>query len=173
VPGGFGELTGVVQHFPNGFEQPGVGLANVRLVLVTRGHCPIVGEQRTDADGHFTFRRAPAGAHELYMFPPAGWRVTGDINPVPISVHGGTSYTYDIRVIEGTNVIPVLPTQPPDCDSGTAETPRPQGKPKPAPVAATSDLAETGASVVGLVAVGAGVLAAGIGGVVAARRRKV
>ena len=166
VPGGFGTIEGIVGHFANGYDQPPVGVGDVRLVLATDGRCPRVAETRSDADGRFAFRKIPAGEYELYLLPPEGWQAAYE-NPSALSVRANQTSDLVPQVTRGDAAPPKLPAQPPGCDAPAGTLP-PQAQGRAAP---DTGLADTGASVVGLVVVGLGALVTGAGGVVSARRR--
>ncbi|OLF11233.1 hypothetical protein BLA60_13700 [Actinophytocola xinjiangensis] len=154
VPGGLGTVTGDVRHG----EQ---GVAGVRLVLVTDDRCPILGTTTSDAQGRFTFTEVPAGEHQLYIFPPKGWTVSGQ-NPTRLGVQADATSRLGLSVAPGSSsAAPKLPAQPRDCDAAPAPRPRP----------APAGLASTGANVGGLLVFGLGALTVGIAGIRLTRRR--
>jgi len=162
VPGMRGDITGFISHDET-------GLAGVRVVLVSDGHCPITAEATTDADGHFTMAQVPVGEFDLYLFPPDGWRIEHD-NPTHTYVLGGETADHYISVVPGDAPAPELPEQPADCEPGgpttTTTTPAPQGSPAP------GGLASTGASIGTPAAVGVLALLAGFGALLVTRRRR-
>lgn len=153
VPGGLGTITGDVRHDDG-------GLAGVRLVLVTNAHCPILARTTTDENGQFTFTQVPAGDHQLYVFPPKGWTVSGE-NPTGIDVWADQTSRLGLSVSPGSSAAPKLPAQPADCTAAPAPQPRP----------APAGLASTGANVGGLLVFGLGALTVGIAGIRLTRRR--
>jgi hypothetical protein len=163
VPGMRGTITGFIGHDET-------GLAGVRVVLVSEeARCPIVAETSTGADGRFTMEEVPVGEYDLYMYPPAGWRIEHG-NPSHTYLVGAGPADHNIPVVRGEAPTPDLPEQPADCGPGsgpTTTTPAPQGSPAPAP-----GLASTGASIGTPVAVGALALLAGVGALLVTRRRR-
>lgn len=111
VPGLSGAIAGTVQSFPNGRGNPGVGLPNVRVVLVDASTCPVFTRTATTgADGTFRIGGVPAGAgYELYLYPPAGYKVVNQ-NPTPAFVLGNNTVNLAIEVARGTTTVPVVPT---------------------------------------------------------------
>lgn len=182
VPGGIATLVGEVRNFPNGHGngQQGEGVGGVRLVLVeTERDCPVVAETTTDDKGHFELHNlAPSQNYQLYLLPPAGWKVKFD-NPTPVDVVAGPGPSrVFLEVKPGDGELPTVPSQPAGCTTGTpAPTPPPAepapAEPAPAPQGrSSSGLASTGASVIGLGALGALALLLGAGAVVLGRRRR-
>ncbi|GAB3451725.1 hypothetical protein GCM10027436_50360 [Actinophytocola sediminis] len=103
VPGQVGDAGGHVVH-----EDTGIAL--VRLVLVPEtGGCP-TAETTTDAAGEFAFHQVPVGEYDLYLFPPAGWHVTG--NPTHLGVVGNEPATLYIDLTPGDQPPPTLPDCP-------------------------------------------------------------
>lgn len=164
VPGAFGDVVGDVKDHPNGHDKPGIGIGDVRVVLVGEGRCPILAETRTDAAGHFELRNVPAGDHDVYLFPPAGWRIEHDNPTATLLVAPGPS-RLGVEAEPGSAPAPTLPAQPADCagSGGPAPGPAPQA-------GAAPGLADTGASILVPTLFGLVALLAGIGGVLAARR---
>ncbi|MCT2583061.1 carboxypeptidase-like regulatory domain-containing protein [Actinophytocola gossypii] len=172
VPGGFGRLEGVVTHYPGGYGEPGVGVPDARVVLVTDAACPTVTEARTDDEGRYAFRRLPTGNHDLYVLPPDGWQVVGEY-PYGVSVLANSTASVSPEVTPGDAAPPELPAPPADCadepgQPGQNDQPDAQGRPAPV----DRDLAHTGVNVVGLMMAGLGAVGAGFGGLVAGRRRR-
>ncbi len=161
VPGMLGDITGFIGH-------DDTGLAGVRVVLVSEeARCPIVAEAKTGADGRFTMEDVPVGEYDLYMYPPAGWRIKHG-NPSHTYLVGAGPADHNIQVVRGEAPTPELPEQPADCGPGsgpTTTTPAPQGRPAPG-------LASTGASIGTPVAIGALALLAGVGALLVTRRRR-
>lgn len=157
VPGGLGTVEGDVNDYTGGDP---VGVADVRLVLVTDARCPILGETRTGQDGRFTFTRVPTGEHRLYLFTPKGWRVSHD-NPTSLDVMADQTSRLVLEVTPGSATPPTLPTQPKDCAA-----PAPQARTAPA-----AGLADTGTDLGVLLVIGLGSLTAGVAGVGLSRRR--
>lgn len=164
VPGAKGTVVGDV-------KQGEQGVAGVKVVLVSDQHCPVTGEQTTDAKGHFEFHDVVAGPeYRLYLLPPKGLKVKYD-NPTNIDVWGSSESRVGIDVEEGDAPLPVVPVNPADCTAG-------------APASTTgaaggagggqsgSGLASTGVDAIGLGALALLALALGGGLVAGARRRR-
>jgi uncharacterized repeat protein (TIGR01451 family) len=173
VPGGITTLAGDVLQWDAQQHQNGPGLAGVRLVLVDKRDCPVVGEITTDGSGHFEFANlAPGPDYQVYSFPPQGWKLSFPGNPTPADVRGGPFPGRMIISVEpGEDQLPTAPTQPASCTATTTSapttttTPAPQGR-------SSSGLASTGANVIGLSALGLLALLLGTGVVLTARRRR-
>ena len=173
VPGAFGTVVGDVVYHP-GQGKPQQAVAGVKVVLVDERHCPVVGEQTTDANGHFEFHHVlPGPDYHLYLLPPKGWKIKFE-NPTSIDVSGpeGNPSRVGIEAEPGDAPLPTVPTQPADCGaSGTPTTTAPaQGGGSGGQ--GSSGLALTGADVITFGAVGLVALAIGAGLVLAARRRR-
>lgn len=162
VPGMLGDITGFIGHDE-------VGLAGVRVVLVSEEHCPITAATLTDEDGNFTIEQVQVGVYDLYLFPPDGWHVTYE-NPTSTMLIGGWPTDHFIDVERGAAPAPELPEQPADCEPGAPTTttapPAPQGSPAP------GGLASTGASIGTPVAIGVLALLTGFGSLLVTRRRR-
>jgi len=171
VPGAVGALVGDVVYNP-GQGKPQQPIADVKVVLVADQDCPVVGEQTTDAKGHFEFHKLlPGLKYTLYVLPPKGWKVKYD-NPTSVDVIGPENppSRVGIEVEPGDAPLPTVPTQPADC-----------GKTAPSPSTTPgtgggegsgSGLASTGADVMGLGALALVALGLGAGLVLGARRRR-
>lgn len=109
VPGAVGRLTGTALHYPNGYEQPPVGVGGLRVVAVTEADCPIA-EATSGPDGAFGFARLPVGEYDLYLFAPDGWQVRYS-NPTAVGVRPGTATVF-VELTPGTATPPTLPN---DC----------------------------------------------------------
>ncbi|WP_410656611.1 hypothetical protein [Amycolatopsis sp. lyj-112] len=174
VSGAKATVAGHLYHVP-GEDKPYQGLAGVRVVLVSDGACPVVGEQTTDANGDFEFHDVvPGPKHWLYLLPPPGWRTTGD-NPESIIVRASAGKP-DRRWIQaepGEAPPPAVPTQVPNC----GVTPTPPAPTSGAPGSGSGQsgnaaLASTGADVLGLGAFTLVALALGVALILASRRRR-
>ena len=162
VPGMRGDITGFVGHDET-------GLADVHVVLVSDGHCPIVAEATTGDDGRFALNQVPVGDYDLYMFPPAGWQITYD-NPTRVGLVGAGPAELYVDADPGDAEAPTLPEQPADCAPGGGTT---TTTPAPAPQGSTAPgLASTGASIAAPGAIGVLALLAGLGVLLVTRRRK-
>ncbi|WP_244199970.1 CARDB domain-containing protein [Amycolatopsis thailandensis] len=174
VPGALATVAGDVVQ-PAGQGEP-KGVSGVKVVLVSDGDCPVIGERTTDAEGRFEFRKvAPGPEYRLYLLTPQGWRIK-DENPRPIHVVGPEDKPWPVRfeAEPGEAPAPTVPTQPANC--GEPGTPAPTtGAPAGQGSGGGqggSGLASTGADVIWL---GALALAAlGLGGalIFGARRRR-
>ncbi|MFC4854024.1 carboxypeptidase-like regulatory domain-containing protein [Actinophytocola glycyrrhizae] len=164
VPGMRGDIVGFV-----GRDE--TGLAGVRVVLVSDGHCPIVAEATTGEDGRFALHQVPVGLYDLYLYPPAGWRIKNS-NPSHTQLVGAGPADHYIQAEPGDTPTPELPEQPADCAPGggqdtttTSVPPAPQGSAPPG-------LASTGASIAAPAAVGVLALLTGLGALLVTRRRR-
>ncbi|WP_233621672.1 SdrD B-like domain-containing protein [Amycolatopsis sp. WAC 04182] len=173
VPGALATVVGDVVHLAGQGEPKGV--SGVKVVLVSDGKCPVIGERTTDAEGRFEFRKVvPGPEYKVYLLTPQGWRIQYE-NPRSIHVAGPEDKPWQVRVEAepGEAPAPTVPTQPADC--GKSETLAPTTTPAGQGTGGGqggSGLASTGADVIWL-----GVLALaalGLGGVLAfgARRRR-
>lgn len=168
VPGGIGEVQGQITYDPEGHGpgKPRQPVADVRIVLTSDEHCPIVAETKSDANGAFAFTNLPVGPeYQLFLFPPAGWKVTFD-NPTSIDVRVNGPASVSLNVEPGDATLPALPTQPADCAppavvSSVDVTPE-----------SHSGLASTGANVIGLTGFAVITLFLGAAAVVSSRRRR-
>jgi hypothetical protein len=109
----------------------------------------------------------PGPDYNLYFFPPAGWRITSD-NPHSAHVIAESGGGLGISAEPGDATPPTLPTQPAECAPPADQAPvdvTPQAR------AVAGGLASTGASVIGLSALGAVALLLGVGIVIMGRRR--
>ncbi|MFI6301416.1 SdrD B-like domain-containing protein [Amycolatopsis thailandensis] len=176
VPGGVASVIGDVVHNA-GPDKPQEGLSGVKVVLVSKGDCPVAGETTTDEKGHFEFRKvAPGPDYSLYFLPPQGWRIKYD-NPTSILVVGpedNAGRTF-VEAEKGEAPLPAVPAQPSTCGKPGTTTPvpgAPGGEQGSGGGQGGSGLASTGADVLWL---GALALAAlGLGGALmfGARRRR-
>jgi LPXTG-motif cell wall-anchored protein len=165
APGGIATLVGDV------LSAPSVGVPGVKVTLVNpKLDCPVVAETTTDAKGHFEFKNlAPGPDHVVYFIPPAGFKIKFD-NPTPADVRVGSGGRMVIQVEPGDGPLPTVPKcATPTTTPTTTTTPAPASQPQGR---SSSGLASTGASVVGLSALGALALLAGAGALVHTRRRR-
>jgi len=163
VPGEFGDLDGNVVSYPNGNNNPGVGLAGVRVVLVDPNSCPVFSKTTTtDANGHFLFKHVPAGTqYKLYLYPPAGWKVSFQ-DPTNARVQGNDTTHFSIEVEHGSASVPNPFTS---CTTGSP-TSGSAGSPGGPP------LANTGSHSGSLVAAGGSAVLVGLVLMGFARRRR-
>ncbi|MDT7801692.1 MAG: hypothetical protein QOI78_5125 [Actinomycetota bacterium] len=165
VPGAKATVAGDVTH------GAGEELAGVKVVLVSDQHCPVTGEQTTDAKGHFEFHDVvPGPEYRLYLLPPTGWKVQYE-NPTAIDVWGDQVSRVGIDVVEGDAPLPAVPTNPADCAPGapTTTTGAAGGS---GGGESGGGLASTGVDALGLGALALIALALGGGLVIGARRRR-
>ncbi|WP_244211132.1 SdrD B-like domain-containing protein [Amycolatopsis kentuckyensis] len=165
VPGAKGTVVGDV-------KQGEQGVAGVKVVLVSDQHCPVTGEQTTDAKGHFEFHDVvPGPEYRLYLLPPKGLKVKYE-NPTAIDVWGSSESRVGIDVEEGDAPLPVVPVNPADCTAGApTSTTGPAGG-TGGGQSGGSGLASTGVDAIGLGALALLALALGGGLVFGARRRR-
>ncbi|OKJ93886.1 hypothetical protein AMK34_27100 [Amycolatopsis sp. CB00013] len=173
VPGALATVVGDVVHFAGQGDPKGV--SGVKVVLVSDGKCPVIGERTTDAEGRFEFRKVvPGPTYKLYLLTPQGWRIQYE-NPRPIHVAGPEDKPSQVRVEAepGEAPAPAVPTQPADC--GKSETPAPTTTPAGQGSGGGqggSGLASTGADVIWLGALALAALGLGAVLVFGARRRR-
>jgi hypothetical protein len=120
VPGVKATLVGDVAVYDDRGEVK-QGIAGVKVVLVSDQHCPVTGEQTTDAKGHFEFHDVvPGPEYRLFLLPPAGWKIKYD-NPFSITVFGPADHPVRLQVEaeEGDAPLPAVPTNPADCSAAT------------------------------------------------------
>lgn len=166
VPGDKGTVVGDV-------KQGQQGVAGVKVVLVSDQHCPVTGEQTTDANGHFEFHDVvPGPEYRLFLLPPAGLKVKYE-NPTSIDVWGSGESRVGIDVEQGDAPLPSVPANPADCTAGApASTTGAAGGTGGGGQSGGSGLASTGVDAVGLGALALLALALGGGLVFGARRRR-
>ncbi|WP_254897007.1 hypothetical protein [Amycolatopsis sp. Hca4] len=165
VPGAKGSVVGDV-------KQGDQGVPGVEVVLVSDQHCPVTGEQTTDAKGHFEFHDLVAGPeYRLYLLPPKGLKVKYE-NPTNLDVRGSSESRVGIDLEAGDAPLPVVPVNPADCTAGapTSTTGAPGGT--GGGQGSGSGLASTGVDALGLGALALLALALGGGLVFGARRRR-
>ncbi|WP_233629558.1 SdrD B-like domain-containing protein [Amycolatopsis sp. WAC 04197] len=173
VPGGLATVVGDVVQIAGQGEPKGV--SGIKVVLVSDGKCPVIGERTTDADGRFEFRKvAPGPEYKLYFLTPQGWRIRGE-NPMQIQVVGPEDKPFPHRILAETGEAsaPTVPTQPVDC--GKSETPAPTTTPAGQGSGGGqggSGLASTGADVIWLGALALAALGLGAVLVFGSRRRR-
>jgi LPXTG-motif cell wall-anchored protein len=146
VAGGIGAIVGEVRYTAPG--KPEVGVPGVRVVLTDDRPCMVVTEDVTDADGRFTFTDLPAGTnYVLYLFPPADWTIKHG-NPFGADVRADNDTRLVVDAVPGPDpMTPELQALPPECGPAGAE-------PADATTPQAMVLANTGASVLGLTALG-------------------
>lgn len=150
VPGGFGALTGPLAHDRNhnGGVDPGEAIPNAKiLLLLDRDSDLRVAETVSDAQGNVRFDQLPPG--EFWAKVDGPWKFEGD-TPGRVEVRVDTSTSTQFFVV------PVA--TPPGGDHQPGAEVR-------------GALARTGASVLGLAAVAALLVAFGIGARIAGRRK--
>ncbi|GAA4540159.1 SdrD B-like domain-containing protein [Amycolatopsis samaneae] len=172
VPGAKGAVIGEVSvHDATGHPQQGVG--GVKVVLVAEQDCPIVGEQTTDANGHFEFHGLTPGlAYRLFFLTPQGWRIKGE-NPTAVDVRGPEEnpVRLGIRAEAGDAPQPAVPAQPATCGRPGGTTPVAGNPGAGSGQGGGAGLASTGVDAATFGACGLAVLAIGAGLVLAVRRR--
>lgn len=167
VPGGVATVSGVVLGPP--FDVP-TFVAGVRVVLVQDGPCPIVGEDITGTDGVFEIANVrPGPGYRLFLVPPAGLEIGG--NPFDNFQVVGDRPPMTVTAVPGNTPAPTVPTQPATCTTPTTTTTTTTTTPAPQ-ARGTGGLAQTGASVLGLGALGLVTLLLGTGAVLSSRRRR-
>ncbi|RSD17939.1 hypothetical protein EIY87_18990 [Amycolatopsis eburnea] len=172
VPGAKAAVVGDVGVYGDRGELKQV-IAGVKVVLVSGEHCPVAGEQTTDAKGHFEFHGVvPGPDYRLYFLPPAGWKVKYE-NPAPIQVFGPEDHPsrVGIDLEQGDAPAPAVPVNPADCTATTptSTTPAAGGT---GGGESGSGLASTGVDALGIGALALIALALGGGLVLGARRRR-
>jgi hypothetical protein len=132
-----------------------------------------VGEQTSDAKGHFEFHRlVPGLEYSLYFLPPKGWKIKFD-NPTSVDVFGPENppASVGIEVEPGDAPLPTVPAQPADCGKTTppaSTTPGTGGGDS----GGGGGLAFTGVDVIGLGVLTLAALGLGAGLVLGSRRRR-
>jgi len=170
VPGGVGAIVGDVEVI-SAQGQVEHGVAGVKVVLTAEQACPVIGEQTTDAKGHFEFHKlVPGLKYNLYFLPPKGWKIKYD-NPTSADVYAPEDRPAQLGVQaeEGDAPLPTVPTNPADCTAGapTSTTGGTGGG-----QSGGSGLASTGVDAISLGALALLALALGGGLVFGARRRR-
>lgn len=171
VPGAKAAIVGDVTHVTDGGARQGV--AGVKLVLTADRHCPVIGEQTTDDQGHFEFHGLVPGLdYKLYLVPPQGWQVKYD-NPTGVNVYGPEENParlgFDVE--PGDAQAPAVPTNPADCTA----TPAPgsgSGSGGGGESGGGGGLASTGVDAISLGALALVALGLGGGLLVGTRRRR-
>ncbi|WP_018352393.1 DUF11 domain-containing protein [Longispora albida] len=166
VPGAKGSIFGLVYEAGSQAE-PSTGRPRVPGVKVIRVDWDdpnkTYGEIVSDTNGEFLFTGVPAGQYRLRVVPPAGWRAYDENDTI------GTG----VRVVgdeKSQLVIPIgkAPVTPSPSPSATPST----AAPAPAPAPATPGLAVTGSKAAVFGWAGGAAVLAGVGLVLAARRRR-
>jgi LPXTG-motif cell wall-anchored protein len=157
VPGGTGSSGGVlyVDRDEDFNLDPGESVPNVKVFLVT-GSGTVVARAFADADAHFMFSDVPANNYILRVVGP--WRAKDGVD-LRIGVFDGAVMDGALYAIEPG------PDQA-DLDvprTSTVDTPRAPAPRASPPVRRPANLADTGASVVELTAIGVLLLLAGAG----------
>ncbi len=173
VPGDKAIVEGTVGVFDNqgDVKRP---LDGVKVVLVSDQHCPVTGEQTTDAKGHFKFEGvAPGPDYRLYFLPAKGWKIAYE-NPMSINVYGPPEnhYPWRIDAEEGDAPLPVVPTNPADCTAAAPTSTTGAAGGSGGGESGGSGLASTGVEAMGLGALALTALVLGGGLVFGARRRR-
>lgn len=173
VPGAKLVVEGNIGVFDNQ-NQVKQGVGGIKVVLVSDQHCPVTGEQTTDAKGHFAFKDVTPGPdYRLYFLPPKGWKISYE-NPMEIWIFGPPENPTPLRIEaeQGDGPAPAVPTNPADCTATPPTSTTGAAGGTGGGESGGSGLASTGVEVFGL-----GVLALaalGLGGalVIGARRRR-
>lgn len=163
VPGGIGNAGGMLVYDRNNdHKDEGDGIADTKIVLLDEDTGGVAARAVTDANGHFMFNDVPAGHYEVLVVGP--WKI---VECWCWGVFAGRTYDdFQVAVVPGAvQRDPDAP--PPPAPSGDESPPIEQ-----AAIIATTALAATGVSVVGLVVGALIMLAAGCGLVLIRRRRR-
>jgi hypothetical protein len=160
VPGGRGAVGGVLyaDHDGDDHVDPGEEMPNLKLHLLD-GDGRIAGRATTDAAGHFMITDVPANAYLLRLTGPWRFRQTGRVE---VSVFDGAVMDgAEFAVEPGPTLLdPDAPPPPPlaKVPPPAASPPTPQAAPAPHP----DRLADTGANVANLLALGFLLIALGM-----------
>jgi hypothetical protein len=173
VPGAKATVVGDVAVYDD-HGQVKQGIAGVKVVLVSDQHCPVTGEQTTDAKGHFEFHGVvPGPDYQLYFLPPKGWKIKYD-NPTSIYVVGPEDHPAQVAINaeEGDAPLPTVPANPADCGKPGAPTSTTGAAAGSGGGESGGGLASTGVDALGLGALALVALALGGGLVIGGRRRR-
>jgi uncharacterized repeat protein (TIGR01451 family)/LPXTG-motif cell wall-anchored protein len=155
VPGGRGSYGGVLHADHDGDDtfDPGEELPNLKVHLLDQGG-QVAGRATTDAAGHFMISDVPAGTYLLRLSGPWRFRESGRVE---VNVFDGAVMDYRTFAVEpGPTVLD--PDTPPVKVTPPPPAPAPQAAPAPHP----DVLADTGADVVELLALGFLLIALGM-----------
>jgi len=145
VPGQTGDWTGALVEAAAPADRPVVG---VPILLLDTDTGQVIARAVSAAAGRYRFTAVPAGRYEVRFVGP--WRHAAELT-FYVQILGGRTVDGLLRVLPGPSIA--------DPEAPRATTPlaapRPQASPRPA------NLADTGASVVELTALGALLLLAG------------
>lgn len=164
VPGGRGSYGGVLYTDRDGDEDHDAGeeLPNVTVYL-QNGAGQIVGRAVTDAAGHFMISDVPANRYLLGLVGPWRFHRTGRME---VTVFDGAVMNDATFAVEPGPTLLDPEAPPPSPPAPKVPAPVPQAAPAPHPVT----LADTGADVVDLLAVGSLLVVVGM---VLVRRRSM
>ncbi|SDP49863.1 LPXTG-motif cell wall anchor domain-containing protein [Actinokineospora alba] len=178
VLGALGTRSGELVHDANGDWEIGDDerLAGVKVQLVNMTTDEAIAETRTDAAGRFTFSDVQAGRYRVHVVGPWAFKWEGDGR---FYIFAGES-EYDARffMVPGPEqpelpIVKPVPTEPtPVPGVPTPGVPAPQAGVAPTASTGGDELAQTGASVLGLTVLGLAVLMAGGITVMATKRRR-
>jgi hypothetical protein len=141
-------------------ENSDTAVPGTKIVLVDQISGKAVARAVTGQDGRFAFTGVQTGRYTPVVVGP--WRLLNQQYGL-VQIHRDRVWEQDIRVVPGPEVADPEAVVPP--------APAPKGE-MPAPRASGGGLASTGASVIGLSALAFGALAAGVGAMVAVRRKR-
>jgi LPXTG-motif cell wall-anchored protein len=161
VPGGHGAVGGTLT---TARQEP---LAGIKLLLLDPVSGAVVARAVSDATGHFQFPELPAGLYELRPVGP--WRVYEAV--FSVQIWSGQHTEFNPLVLEPGPVQGDPDVPPPVAPKSTVDvvaTPAPRAAPSPRP----ANLADTGADVRELSAIGLLLVLAGAG-LLLVRRRSV
>ncbi|GAA2989140.1 SdrD B-like domain-containing protein [Actinokineospora diospyrosa] len=154
---------------------PGEQLAGVTIGLVDAVSGDLVAKRRADAQGKVTFRNLPAGPYRVKAYGPWKSRFGDDGSLIYAGSCPNCASELAFQLVPGPEVpgaevdpVTTAPTTPVTVPTVTVSNPVSNPVPQARP---STDLADTGASVVGLTALGALALLIGFGATFAARRR--
>ncbi|MBM7771266.1 hypothetical protein JOD54_001470 [Actinokineospora baliensis] len=168
VPATPDDLSVVLYHDEDLTPLPSEKLAGVTIGVVDVASGELVAKGRSDADGRVTFEDLPAAPYQFRVYGP--WKFVRE---------GGTFYPgpcrycpsgeYQLSLVPGPEVHEEqVEVVPPPTTTPVVPTADPAPQPRPGP-----GLADTGADVLGLTALGALALLLGSATTLAARRTRV
>ena len=166
-----GDLTMVFYHDRNRdwTAQPDEKVADLVVGVADAATGALVTKSRTDAEGRVTFEDIPAGPYEIRVY--GAWKFDSDW-PYTTIVGDCERCSWE----RSATVVPNdVPTPEEEVTPTTPAAPTTGGTPAttaPAPASAGGGLADTGASVFGLIGLGALALLGGLGAVLVSRRKR-
>lgn len=172
VPGKSGGTTGQLFQDKDGnhYFNPGESVEGLKVGIAEPDTGKVLAKAVTDGEGRVSFTNVPAGNYRLHVYGP--WALVKPDSVIPVMAVGGPQWMLEVKP---------GPDQP-DTDEiapapvTTAPTTPPTAPPSPpvqnASNESTGGLAFTGVNAIAMSAVGLLVLAAGIGAVLFARRKR-